>query len=163
GHLYALSPAASLAWLCLSEGFTEPETTSTMARTFNINPAVAAGWVHTSTESFQRLGLVDTYQGVITATKPSTTTRQSSPLSKGPVPEEGVDYELLGTRFRLSAPNAIRDRIDSLIGNLRLDSSEENAQIFIQIRLAPSPDQWDILVNGKFVVRCEANSVAAEL
>ena len=58
GHLYALNPAAGVAWLCLTDGISNHEITSTIARTFNIERTIAAEWFHNSLEMFRRLGLL---------------------------------------------------------------------------------------------------------
>jgi len=159
GHLYALNPAAGVAWLCLTDGISKDETTSTIARTFDIERTTAAAWFHDSLEMFRSLGLLGPSTRVPEPSKIKVQSRAS--LAK-PLSEGGVDYQLLDTTFRLRAPTPIRSQIDSLIGNLLLDPSK-NARPSIHIDVSPHGDEWDIVMNGQFTTRCESNSVAAEL
>jgi hypothetical protein len=162
GHLYAVNPAAGVVWLCLSDGFSNPEITSTVAKTFKIDSIVAAEWLRNSLEMFQRMGLLGKSEAAETTPEQVEEKIESSAFSEKQPSGQGLDYELLDTTFRLRAPPSIRNLIDSLIGNFLLPPSK-NAHPSIHIEIVPSGDEWVIVKDGQFTTRCETASVAAEL
>jgi hypothetical protein len=162
GHLYALNPAAGVAWLCLTDGISDHETTSTIASTFDVERTIAAEWFYNSLQMFRRLGLLGSSEQAATAPKSPEAKIRSSAFPAKPPSGQGVDYELLDTTFRLRAPMSIRRQIDTLIGNVFLDPSKK-AHPSIQIDIVPREDAWEIAMDGHTTIQCETPSVAAEL
>jgi hypothetical protein len=48
GRLYALNPAAGMAWLCMRDGLSRHQSTLTLAKAFEVDRRIAAEWVHIS-------------------------------------------------------------------------------------------------------------------
>jgi hypothetical protein len=162
GRLYALNPVAGLAWLCLQDGLSLPEGTEAISNAFKLRPSVAAEWFSASMRMFQDFGLLGTAQ----AERLNTRFEQVSPRgaqSEAPRSRGGVRYQLLEKSFSIAAPAEVQPVIDSLLANLRIDSTEYEGPRFLHIDVTARDSMWDIAVGGRSEVNCSTESVAAEI
>jgi hypothetical protein len=165
GRLYALNPAAALTWLCLRDGFSQPETTLAIASAFSVDSAVAVEWLQKSMEFFRHLGLVTTAGRKDTGWNPPPREMVPNSFSRTTERGRGVGYRLFGECFRISAPAHLQTALDSLLKGLRVESPKQESDWLssLQIDIVPRDDKWDIIVDERFEASCEEASVAAEV
>jgi hypothetical protein len=162
GRLYALNPVAGLTWLCVKDGLSTSECTLAISNAFDVRQSVAAEWLCASMEMFKNFGLLETerLKGIRgTRFEPE----MAGPRSRAACSGSGVGYQLFDENFCISAPAQLQPVIDSLLTNLRIDSTRQERPKFLQIDIVPSGDVWDIAVGGGLETSCATASVAPEL
>jgi hypothetical protein len=165
GRLYALNPAAGMAWLCMRDGLSGHESTLALAKAFEVDRRIAAEWVHISMDRFQDLGLLETAGS--TATTPAPRTPEASPKSATSAARRGTraEYQLFEQILHLTAPPGPLAALESLLGTLRTDPADrkEWGCSDIEIDILPHGNRWDIVAGGQLEETCEARSIVAEV
>ena len=164
GRLYALSPVASLSWLCVKDSLSASECTLAISNAFGIEHSIAAEWFCASMTLFKDFGLLDTSNGngehiqqkrfePVLAGVPS---RESCPGSR-------ARYQLFEQNFCISAPAELQPLIDSLLKNLRVDFRQQERTPALTIDIVRRDGMWDISLGGRQETSCITESVAPEI
>jgi hypothetical protein len=165
GRLYALNPAAGMAWLCMRDGLSRHQSTLTLAKAFEVDRRIAAEWVHISIDRFRDLGLLETAGSTATAQDPRT--REASPKSATSTARRGpcAEFRLFDQILHLAAPPGPLAVVESLLAALRTDPADrkEHRRPDIEIDIVANGNRWDIVVGGQLEATCEARSIAAEV
>ena len=164
GRLYALSPVASLSWLCMKDGLSVPECALAISKAFGIEHSIAAEWFCSSTTLFKDFGLLDTANG----NGEHIQQRRFEPVLAGVPSGESCwgsrsRYQLFEQNFCISAPAELQPLIDSLLKNLRIDFRQQELKPALTIDIVRRDGMWDISLAGRQETSCKTESVAPEI
>jgi hypothetical protein len=162
GRLYALSPVASLSWLCIKDGLSAPECALAISKAFGIEHLIATEWFCASMTLFKDFGLLDTANGKgehiqqtrFEPVRAGVPSRESCP---------GSWYQLFEQNFCISAPAEVQPLIDSLLKNLHVDLRQQELTPALTIDVVRRDGMWDISLAGRQETSCMTESLAPEI
>ena len=74
-----------------------------------------------------------------------------------------LGYHLFEKHFCVKAPSKLQPVIDSLLINLRIDTTKQTRPASLQIDISPRGEMWEVAVSGQEIKFCRTELVAPEL